>query len=254
MMVRRRVVSMSVKDGSVLARYHGADRRRWVTISGLWPCRAYQTTTRLYTYMPNAQVRSTARGARLRAWPTPRVWRQSKNVTSMAQRIAYLATRSATPLVRVGGDQGQHGGFRIVAVTYTDHAHRDRAERAVPQAVDPRRVDGLDASVAGHLDRPPEQIGGDFGGLTQLGALQAGPAPLAGALRGPAIQGGVTRQAGGPGDLFGPATHLLAVVGGIGHHVDAPAGQAGGDGGHHLAGQLHGGGGCLALPAAAGHG
>src|SRR6266702_8224038 len=235
MMVRRRVVSMSAKDGSVLVRYHGADRRRWVTISGLWPCRAYQTTTRLYTNMPNAQVRSTARGARLRAWPTPRVWRQSKNVTSMAQRIAYLATRSATLLVRSVVTRASMGAFG---------SSRSRT----------RRVDGLDASVAGYLDRPPDQIGGDFGGLTQLGALQTGPAPLAGALRGPAIQGGVTRQAGGPGDLLRQATHLLAVVGGVGHDMDAPAGQAGGDGGHHLAGQVDRGGGSLALPAASGHG
>jgi hypothetical protein len=63
-------------------------------------------------------------------------------------------------------------------------------------------------------------------------SLAADRAPPAGAGRGPAVGGGVAGQAGGPGDLLGQAAHMLAVVGGVGHDIDALPGQAGGDGGH----------------------
>src|SRR6266536_2892307 len=174
--------------------------------------------------MPNAQVRSTARGTRLRAWPTPRVWRQSKNVTSIAQRIAYLATRSATVAVRsvvTNASMGAFGSPR--SRTQTMRTGRGPKAPYHRESVT-RGLDGFDAPVAGDGHRPPDQVGGGLGGFTQLGAFEAGPAPLAGAGRSPAVESGVAGQPGGPGDLLGQAGDLLAVVGGVGHHMDAPGG------------------------------
>ena len=58
-------------------------------------------------------------------------------------------------------------------------------------------------SVAGDAHRPPEQAGGDLGGLAELGAFEAGSSRLAGLLGGRPVEGGVAGQAGGPGDLAG---------------------------------------------------
>jgi hypothetical protein len=81
--VRRSVVSMSSKAGSVLVVYQGWAWRRLVMLAGSWPCRAYQATTRECTSRANGTVRSTARRVRLRASPAPRMLRASAKACSM---------------------------------------------------------------------------------------------------------------------------------------------------------------------------
>src|SRR3954467_5046380 len=88
MITRRSLTVMSSKEGSVLVVYHRA-RDRWSAASaGACPALAYQSTVRLRQMSPNGTVRCTAARVRLRAWPTPRIWRASENATSMHQRAA----------------------------------------------------------------------------------------------------------------------------------------------------------------------
>src|SRR6266498_956242 len=85
---RRSALSMSASDTVCLVRYQGA-RARWAATSAAgWPCWAYQHTTRLTHSRPKGTVRWTARGVRLRAWPTPATCRLSSNKTSTCQRAA----------------------------------------------------------------------------------------------------------------------------------------------------------------------
>jgi hypothetical protein len=88
MRARRRLVSMSSKAGSVLAVYQGWSWRRRVMAAGSWPWRAYQMIVMVWARRAKGTVRWTARGARLRASPAPRMPRASAKACSMAQRAA----------------------------------------------------------------------------------------------------------------------------------------------------------------------
>ena len=66
---------MSAIEGACLVWYQGARARRAARSAGWWPCWAYQTIARLKQTSPKGTVRPTARGVRLRAWPTPASWR-----------------------------------------------------------------------------------------------------------------------------------------------------------------------------------
>jgi hypothetical protein len=65
------------------------------TSSGACPCRAYQAVTMLKQINPKGTVRSTARRVRLRASPTPMIWRAAAKACSMPHRDASRATRSS---------------------------------------------------------------------------------------------------------------------------------------------------------------
>src|SRR5829696_1848293 len=85
---RRSALSMSASETVCLVRYQGA-RARWAATSAAGrPCWAYQHTTRLTHSRPKGTVRSTARGVRLRAWPTPAICPLPSNKTSTCQRAA----------------------------------------------------------------------------------------------------------------------------------------------------------------------
>ncbi len=62
---------MSAVEGACLVWYQGARARRAVRSAGWWPCWVYQMIARLKQTSPKGTVRPTARGVRLRAWPTP---------------------------------------------------------------------------------------------------------------------------------------------------------------------------------------
>jgi hypothetical protein len=68
---------------------------------------------------------------------------------------------------------------------------------------------------------------GEDGQLRQPRSLDAGPAALGGARTRQGVEGGVLAQPGGPGNAAGQAAQLLAGVGGVGHDMDATAGQRG---------------------------
>ena len=79
---------MSGMEGSRLVWYQGACWRwRWTSAVGL-PCRAYQVIAMVWQRRPKGTVRSTARGVRLRAWPTPQVLLASWKQVSIVQRWA----------------------------------------------------------------------------------------------------------------------------------------------------------------------
>jgi hypothetical protein len=98
-------------------------------------------------------------------------------------------------------------------------------------------VHGLGLAVAGDGDLRERGGGGEGGQFREPVPAQPGPAALAGALRGEAVQGGVFAQPGGPGDLLPELVQLLAGVGGIGGDVDAAAGQRVSEPLGHAAGQ-----------------
>lgn len=79
---------MSSKEGWVLVVYQRALARCSSVSAGWWPASAYQVVTTVQASRPKGTVRSTARRVRLRASPTPRVWRASKKAVSIAQRDA----------------------------------------------------------------------------------------------------------------------------------------------------------------------
>jgi hypothetical protein len=65
--------------------------------------------TRVRQQNPNGTVRSTASGARLRAWPTPAVCLPSKIATSIDQRAAYRAMQAVDqPVLLVTADPDRH--------------------------------------------------------------------------------------------------------------------------------------------------
>jgi hypothetical protein len=74
---------MSSKAGPVLAGYQGSAARRAAMRAGSWPWRAYQVMTRVWMSRANGTVRSTARRARVRASPAPRMLRASAKACSM---------------------------------------------------------------------------------------------------------------------------------------------------------------------------
>jgi hypothetical protein len=88
MMARRSLIVMSSNDGSVLVVYQRDRSRRSATAVGACPVAAYQRVTRLRQISPNGTVRCTAVWVRLRAWPTPMIWRASEDATSMHHRDA----------------------------------------------------------------------------------------------------------------------------------------------------------------------
>src|SRR5215469_9426170 len=100
MRVRRSLVSMSSKAGSVLAGYQGWAVRRAVMSAGSWPCRAYQVTTRVWVSRAKGTVRATAAGVRVRASPAPRMWRASKKACSMLHRAAYRWVKAVGAVIR----------------------------------------------------------------------------------------------------------------------------------------------------------
>jgi len=77
---------MSSKAGSVLAWYQGWSWRRVAMSAGSWPWRAYQMTVIELVSRAKGTVRSTARGARLRASPAPRTLRASAKACSIGHR------------------------------------------------------------------------------------------------------------------------------------------------------------------------
>ena len=92
---------MSSKAGSVLAGYQGWAWRRAVMRAGLWPCRAYQMTTRVWVSRANGTVRSTARRVRLRASPAP------QDVAGVGEGLLD------GPAAGVAGDQGGGAGGQV---------------------------------------------------------------------------------------------------------------------------------------------
>jgi len=139
--------------------------------------------------------------------------------------------------LRVGGDQRQVVAAAAVRLAHQHHGDRLRAEHRVPQATDGGGVHGVVGSVAAHRGRGEDGGAGEVGQLRQLLAFLRWPAPPAGACWGRGVEGGVLAQPGGPADLAGQATQLAAGVGGVGDHVDPPAGQRLGDSGDHLPSQ-----------------
>ena len=146
----------------------------------------------------------------------------------------------------IGGDQGQ-----VVAVRgpVTDQHDGDRpgAEDGVPQAGAGGDLDGGGLAVAGDGDRSELRCGGESGQGGEPAALDARPAAPAGPRRREPVQGGVLAQPGGPGDLPAELFQLFPGVGGVGRHMDVPAGQRAGEHLGHAAGQPQPGGGLGAL-------
>ena len=64
---------MSAVDGPALEAYLGAAERRSSMSAGSYPAVAYQRMAMAWQASWNGMVRSTARAARLRAWPAPRI-------------------------------------------------------------------------------------------------------------------------------------------------------------------------------------
>ena len=78
-----------------------------MTSAGSWPVVAYQVVVMAWQASWNGMVRSTARAARLRAWPVPKTCLLSSIATSMLHLAAYrsitcagLASRSVVTRAR----------------------------------------------------------------------------------------------------------------------------------------------------------
>ncbi|MEU5032279.1 hypothetical protein [Streptomyces milbemycinicus] len=79
---------MSSKEGWVFVVYQRARDRCSAASVGWWPASVYQRITTVRANRPKGTVRSTAGRVRLRASPTPRVWRASKKAVSIVHRDA----------------------------------------------------------------------------------------------------------------------------------------------------------------------
>jgi hypothetical protein len=79
---------MSANEGERFGRYQGAVVRRRLTAASGSPWSAYQQIVIVWHRKPKGTVRSTARLARLRAWPTPSWPLACWKSTSIAQRAA----------------------------------------------------------------------------------------------------------------------------------------------------------------------
>src|SRR5712672_1595234 len=88
MMTRRSLAAMSAVEGSVLAVYQGAVRRRPAMSAGSWPAVAYQSMARVWQASWKGMVRRTAPAVRLRACPAP------KTCAAVAFRSVVTRARS----------------------------------------------------------------------------------------------------------------------------------------------------------------